>query len=246
MVINNFSSGAGLPDSELWLPIPQHFGTDDLDYKPVGAELAQFTFDRVKAQCGFGPETIIDLVATTETKAQSLGGVAMLQTDHQGACGRYFFSESMYGTKKETITYDQDLENNPTNMIATFAHELSHALHNRSQENLEIEPELYELLTDLTAVYLGYGVFLANSRFEFSAYSDGSLQGWRAQGAGYLPESDLIFATAIFMQIKDIAIEDALSHLKPRLQKMLKKAFKQLSNYGAQIQVLKAKHPLEG
>ena len=245
-LIDNFSSGAGLPDSDLWLPIPEHFGTDDPNYKPSGAELAQFTFDRVKAQCGFGPDTIIDLIATQERKAQPLGGVAMLQTDHQGACGRYFLSESMYGTKKETITYDQELEKHPAEMIATFAHELSHALHNRAEQNLDIEPELYELFTDLTAVYLGYGVFLANTRFEFSAFTDSDVQGWRAQGAGYLPETDLIFATAVFMQIKGISMNAALPHLKPRLQKMLKKAFKQLLKYPSQLDELKYKIPLKG
>jgi len=242
-LIDNFSSAAGLPDSELWQPIPEHFGTDDAGYKPTGKDLVHFTFDRVKAQCGFGPDTIIELIATDERKPQSLGGVAMVQTNGQGACGRYFLSESMSGTKTEKITYDRDLENNPTGLIATLAHELSHALHNRSQNNLEVDPELYELFTDLTAVYLGYGIFLANSRFEFSAYSGTTLQGWRAQGAGYLPEADLIFATALFMRIKNIPIETALPHLKPRLKKMLKKGFKQLSQYEDDIIALRERKP---
>lgn len=243
-LIDNYSSAAGLPDSELWLPIPEHFGSEDPAYKPEGPELAQFTFDRIKTQCGFGPDTIIDLVATDESKPQALGGVAMVQTDGNGACGRYFFSESMYGNKREKITYDRDLEANPTGLIATFAHELSHALHNRSKDNLEIDPELYELFTDLTAVYLGYGVFLSNSRFEFSAYSGTTLQGWQAQGAGYLPEADLIFATALFMKLKNTPIETALPHLKPRLCKMLKKAFKQLSKYDNEIAALRNRAPV--
>ncbi len=97
-LINNFSSGPALPDSELWLPIPEHFGSDNPDYKPEGSELARFTFDRIKTQCGFGPDTIIDLVATDEHKPQALGGVAMVQTDGHGACGRYFLKETMHGT----------------------------------------------------------------------------------------------------------------------------------------------------
>ena len=242
-LIDNFSSDAGLPDSDLWLPIPEHFGAENAQYKPEGAELARFTFDRIKEQCGFGPDTIIELVATNESKPQTLGGVATIQTNESGACGRYFFSESMYGTKREKITYDRDLEKDPTGLIATFAHELSHALHNRSKENLDIDPDLYELFTDLTAVYLGYGVFLSNTRFEFSGFSDGNLQGWRAQGAGYLPEADLVFATAIFMKIKNILIETALGHLKPRLGKMLKKGFKQLSKFESEIAALRDRQP---
>jgi len=185
-LIDNYSSGAGLPDSALVLPTDEFFQT---------------------------------------------------------ACGTYQLIPAKYGRPREIIKYDADLENRPAQMVATFAHELSHALHNRSHDPLDIEPELYELFTDLTAIYLGYGIFLANMRFEFSQFSNADTQGWQAQGAGYLPEADMIFATALFMTIKDIPMEAALPYLKPRLQKMLKKGFRQLERYSDEVEKLKAQSP---
>ena len=46
------------------------------------------------------------------------------------------------------------------------------------------------------------------------------------------------------MRIKDIPQEVASEHLKPRLQKMLNKAFKQLSNYEAEVEALRVLEPI--
>ena len=165
------------------------------------------------------------------------------QTNEAGACGRYKISQNDDGSYTETITYDRDLGDDPTQLIATFSHELGHALHNRSKEPLDIESELYEMFTDLTAIYLGYGIFTANTRFEFSQFQNAGTQGWQAQGAGYLPEADIIFGTALFMKIKNISQDVALEHLKPRLRKMLKKAFKQLAGYEEEVGALRALNP---
>jgi len=244
-LIRNFSRETALQDSELWLPIAEHFSPNNKSGQPLaGRVLAKFLFKTVKIQCGFSVNDEFRLIPTIESKPQSLGGVAMVQTHEDGACGRYMIDKNEDGSYSETITYDSDLEDNPNQLVATFAHEISHALHNRSKEPLDIEPQLYELLTDLTAVYLGYGVFIANSRFSFSQMSSHDVQGWQASGAGYLPEADIIFATAIFMAIKNIPYETAASHLKPNLRKMLKKANKQLSKYQDEIDELRALAPL--
>ena len=234
LLIENFSSGIGLPDSELWLPIPKHFPAWE-DSELPRANLAEHFFFLVKEQCGFNEGTIFDLVRAKTNKGELLGGGGIIHVSGNVACGTYQYEPRKYGQPKETITYDSDMESKPTQIVATFAHELSHALHNRSREPLDIEPEIYELFTDLTAVYLGYGVFLANSRFEVSS----NTLGWQARGAGYLPEADLIFATAIFMEIKRIPPETAIQHLKPRLRKMLAKAMKQLSYYRTEVDSLR-------
>ena len=85
-----------------------------------------------------------------------------------------------------------------------------------------------EFLTDLAAVYLGFGVFLANTRFEFEATSDGTMQGWRWQNSGYLPEADLIYALALFLRAKELHEDPACEALKPHLAKLLKRAMLEL------------------
>jgi len=228
----------GLDADTLWLPTAEHFGSPDPERPLKGLALANFIFDTITRHMAFGAHAI-KLTAVSEEKGGFLGASALIQTEGQSACGRYIQRQGAAGISEE-ITYDKDLAARPENLIATLAHELSHALHSRTREPLDIEPELYELFTDLTAVYMGYGIFLANSRFSFESNS----VGWQAKGAGYLPEADLIFATAIFMAIKDLPQETAKPYLKPGLYKMLSKAFKQLSHYSDDIVRLRKLAPL--
>lgn len=83
-------------------------------------------------------------------------------------------------------------------------------------------------MIDLTAVYLGFGVFLANSRFDFSVLRDGQMEGWRMSHSGYLPEADLIFALALFIKGHDLDAAPARACLKPHLAKMLGRALRDI------------------
>lgn len=238
-LIDNFSSGAGLPDAPLFLPIDSDFpGIEDR-----ASMQAEHIFHIIKYQCGFNEGDIFDLEPQAGRPDSSLGGLATVETAGQTACGTYQMIPAKYGKPREIIKFDASMADRPISLIATFAHELSHALHNRARHPLDIEPELYELFTDLTAIYLGYGVFLSNTRFEFSQFTNSDTQGWQAQGAGYLPEADMIFATALFMQIKGVPMDTVLPHLKPRLRKMLKKAFRQLDRHASDVAALRARIP---
>lgn len=239
-LIDNFETAAGLVDSPLILPTPEFFPKID-DLSPTQAD---HIFRLVKAQCGFNEGDIFELEGKSGRPDASLGGLAMVETTGDMACGTYQMIPSKFGKPREIIRYDVALEAKPSRLIATFAHELSHALHARAHEQLEIEPELYELFTDLTAIFLGYGVFLANTRFEFSQFTNSDTQGWQAQGAGYLPEADMIFATALFMWIKELPMDMAMPHLKPRLRKMLKKAWRQLERNMDEVEALRKRSPL--
>jgi len=236
-LIDNLSSGAGLPDGELWQPTSEHFGYAE-GQDLTGNELAHFTFGRILEQCRMPPDFPVQLLTVETAPTGFLTDTVVLQSDKR-ACGLYRAEKDSEGNWQESITIDFELTEKPTNLVATLAHELAHALHNRMPEPYEGEPELYELFTDLTAVYFGYGLFLANSRFEFSSGD----MGWQAQGAGYLPETDLVFATALFMRLKNIEPVIAEEHLKPRLVGMLKKAFKQLERYEDDIEELRLRVP---
>lgn len=236
-LIDNLSSGPGLPDGQLWLPTSEHFGYPDGEMLQ-GEALAQFSYHRILEHCRVPSDFPVDLIMAETAPTGFISDSAILKSDKQ-ACGLYRVENIGKDKFKESITIDFELTEKPTNLIATLAHELAHALHNRMPEPYDGDPALYELFTDLTAVYFGYGVFLANSRFEFSSNN----VGWQAQGAGYLPEADLVFATALFMRVKSIPIDTAKAHLKPRLHKMLDKAFKQLSRREADIEALRRQIP---
>ena len=243
ILIRNFSTGPGLPEADLQLPKRENFlDTNNPEKVYEGDELAKFLLEKVKSQCGLEGTDVV-LMPTKESKPEHIGGSVILQTqDTNAAAGRYIVEQKKDGNYRETITYDQDLVNNPAQLIATFAHELSHLLHNRAYELPTFDAEiLYEMFTDLTAVYMGYGVFLANGRFSYE--SNGEM--WGSKSTGYLPESELIFATAIFMKIKNLSTEQTKPFLKKHLQKMLVKAMRQLDTYAEEIQRLRELEPYQ-
>jgi hypothetical protein len=53
-------------------------------------------------------------------------------------------------------------------------------------------------LTDLLTVFLGLGIFTANSAFKFNQWTGGGKQGWEAKRLGYLTESMFGYALALF------------------------------------------------
>jgi hypothetical protein len=237
-LIDMLSALPGLADSELWLPIPEHFPE-----APDKSQLPGHLFACVMHQMGFPDDTPFELIGESPDRPESLGGVAMVQPAEPAPAGTYqaVGDETEKQTAREIIRFDLSL--GPGDLVTTFAHELSHAAQQRVIQWPDIDMELYELFTDLTAVYFGYGVFLANSRFSFSGYSDGTTQGWQARGAGYLPEADLIFATVLFMAIRDLPASAALPYLKPRLHKSLKRAFRQLERYQDDVEALRDRVP---
>lgn len=90
------------------------------------------------------------------------------------------------------IRINENLLNEPIALIATMAHELAHEIllgENRIKEN-------DEYLTDLVAIFYGYGIFLGNSKFSFDASSDGLTSSWNMSNKGYLPEQIIAYATA--------------------------------------------------
>lgn len=232
-LIDNSSSGPGLPDGDLWQPTSEHFPKADGD-------LGEHLFALVCQQCSFDPAAF-DLIAMDPVKGQSLGGVALTHATEGAPLGAYTVEGETETGLREVIYYDAS--QSPLQLVATFAHELAHSFFYRGFEPWAGDQELHELFTDLTAIYLGYGIFLSNSRFSFEGFTGTGVQGWQARGAGYLPEADMIFALALFMRVKGIPIDAARDHLKPKLSKMLKKAMRQLERHQDRVDDLRARVP---
>lgn len=77
-------------------------------------------------------------------------------------------------------------------------------------------------------------MFIANGKSNFTTDSNS----WSSQSVGYLPETEIIFATALFMKLRDISLNVPKPYLKPHLFKMLGKAFKQLGGYTSEVKNL--------
>lgn len=107
-------------------------------------------------------------------------------------------------------------------LISTVAHELAHYKllgEYRMEEN-------DELLTDLTAIGFGLGIFMGNSYFKFSQWTGNTHQGWQMRKSGYLPEHVIAYAMAWLAHYRN---EDV--SWKHYLNKTIKKYFERSYEY---------------
>jgi hypothetical protein len=85
----------------------------------------------------------------------------------------------------------------PLTLVATVAHELGHVIllggNLLDRNNPDHEP-----LTDLVTVFVGMGIFTANSAARFQQFQDDQRIGWSAQRLGYLSERVFGYALARF------------------------------------------------
>lgn len=128
-----------------------------------------------------------------------------------------------------TITYNPALVSNPPQLVATYAHELAHYLTGSGTEEPPGGWDNWEFATDIAATFMGFGIFMANSAFNFRQYTNVDSQGWECSRNGYLTENEHIYALAIFLSLKGIPQDKAIPHLKPNLKKLLKQSIREIS-----------------
>ncbi len=85
----------------------------------------------------------------------------------------------------------------PMSLVATFAHELGHVIL-LGGRLISSETSDHEPLTDLLTVFLGLGIFTANSAARFKQFQDERKIGWSMNRLGYLPEPVFGYALAKF------------------------------------------------
>ena len=85
----------------------------------------------------------------------------------------------------------------PMSLIATVAHELGHVILLGGKLISPTTPD-HESMTDLLTVFLGLGIFTANSAARFKQFQEDRRVGWSMQRLGYLPEAVFGYALGRF------------------------------------------------
>jgi len=147
--------------------------------------------------------------------------------------------------ERAVITYRPGSVKDPMSFVATLAHELGHFLISEIREPPPGGPENLELATDMAAVFLGFGVFLANSAFSFSQFQGDGTQGWSVRGRGYLSQSQALHALAIFTSLLTIKPQQTSPHLDPYLRGLYTHACAKLRGPHSELELLRAIPPLE-
>ena len=184
-------------------------------------------FESVKTAAGLA-DWPCELRAGAGDRPAHVGTGLLLR--HEGAsppCGTFTVDDGE-GGRKVVITYNPSLRDDTTALIATFAHELSHYLMSTARTAPPGGWELHELLTDLTAVYLGFGIFAANSARSFGQFQSAGEMGWSSRTQGYLSEGALVTGTAIFQRLAGRDPMEAAPWLKDYLRSDLKRAVRAL------------------
>ena len=105
----------------------------------------------------------------------------------------------------------------PGSLVATFAHELARYLVETFEEPAPGGALLHEPAIDLAAVFMGFGLFMANSSFENTAHA--------------LNEGEIVHALALFCLLRKLDPEVVAQHLNPHLRKYMRLAARDLTQH---------------
>lgn len=138
-----------------------------------------------------------------------------------GAAGHLTWDES---TRRWVISLNENTMDDPMAVVAVMAHETAH-VHLIGFGRVDPEKEEdHEPLTDLLAIYYGFGVFVGNSAFRSDHIDNGTTSTWSAKKLGYLPEPMIGFALALTALAKQQTSPDWIEHLAYGVRKPFEKS----------------------
>ncbi len=115
----------------------------------------------------------------------------------------------------------------PTSFVATAAHELGHVIL-LGGKLMSGSTEDHEPMTDLLTVFLGFGIFTANSAARFQQFQSDRRIGWSMQRLGYLPEKVFGYALAKFATERNESKAEWARHLTPNVRSDFKQSVRWL------------------
>ena len=189
-------------ETTLVLPTEEHFP----DRGMKGHAAVSALFRRVRDHAGMA-----DWPCTVEVESDEPREVAA------GAAGIRVFTYRRGGLE-------------PVSLIAGFASNLARYLIETFDEAAPGGDAGSASAGELTAVFMGFGVFMANSAAR--------------QGRHLLSEGELAHALALFCLLRELPPESADPHLNPHLRKYVRLAARDLAQYEVQFQKLRATVPV--
>ncbi|MCB1087385.1 MAG: hypothetical protein KDM63_10095 [Verrucomicrobiae bacterium] len=122
--------------------------------------------------------------------------------------GGYFHLDSR---GRARIGYGPHLVSDFMELISVLSHEAAHYLLTKSITVMPGGWKDLEPVTDLTAIFAGFGLFQANTASVVRHYSGGH----SSSVGGYLPESGRAYALAIFSELSLLDAKFVAKHLRP-------------------------------
>jgi len=219
-LLREFGGNSDLRDAELILPDQRFFPASRLTGHARAFEL----FEQVKAHAGMEAWPCELVAGTPERERRVTDGHALRHESPAPPLGTFGRSGG-----RCYVSYNPSELRHPQSLVATFAHELAHYLMRTAETPPPGGRDLIEHATDLAAVFLGFGIFMANSAKDFRQFQDFGEQGWEMRGRGYLSENALVAALALFVTLSDASAREAGQGLKDYLRKPFRNARKAIA-----------------
>jgi hypothetical protein len=207
--------------SELILPSNEFFP----GHSSQAAEMAQLIFDKVK-QYSYLEHWPCRLIEQNSCQLETPelpyieGNIRGEGVIDQSTGSEHFFP----------ILYNSAQVKNPQAMIGYFAQTLASFLIVLAPNKPENYKENIGPLSEVVGVFMGFGLILANSAFNYKNVTCGSCRTPSNDRTSYLSQYDISYALAIFCVVKGIDKKRVLSNLKPNLRSFFKKAYKEVKN----------------
>ena len=126
------------------------------------------------------------------------------------------------------VLYQPNLLKNPQVLIANYAQMLGSYLGYTVNEPPPGGVENWPMLTEMIAIFMGFGLMYANTAGNVRVNSCGSCQGPIAERVNYLSQYDAAYALAIFVKLKNINLKEVKPYLKKTLHPFFKKALSEI------------------
>ncbi len=196
--------------------------------------IAAVVFEQVKAYAGMShwPCQLID----QNSCAINAQPKVVIEGALRGGGSRV--SKNVDPEQSLVVTYDPNQINNPEAMIASFAHTLAHYLASMAPEPPPGGEENWAQVTEVVAVFMGFGLMFSNSAFTFKTGGCGSCKGAAADRTNYLSQHDITYALAIFSVLKGIPVKSVTPHLKKSLRGFFEKCVKDVTGRKGDLETL--------
>ena len=217
--MRNLDAGVFYEETILVTPSNEHFpGTENTAHG-----MANLIFNQVKEHAGVKhwPTKLINMAAGRPVGSPRI----QIEGALRGSRGIMPTGEVAH---QLTIAYNPDQLRNPEVLIADYAHVLAHYLGSMSKEPPPGGVENWPHITEVVAVFMGFGLMMANSAHTVSIRSCGSCAGPAVQRGNALSQYDITYALAIFSCLKGIPAREVLVHLKKTLRPFYRKAAKEV------------------
>ncbi len=219
--LEKFDADVFYNETLLVTPSNQHFPGEENS----ASGMAGIIFDQVKAHAGMThwPTRLISDFDITSLPTPNVDIKGALR----GKKGEV--SNPVDDSERITITYNEFQLRDPEVLIATYAHALAHYLGITYKESAPGGAENWAFTTELVAVFLGFGVIMANTANTAKIRSCGSCSGPAIERTNFLTQYDTVYALAIFCHMKNIPTSDVTCVLKKSLRAFYKNAAKDVA-----------------